>query len=259
MNVFDGSYYRTYKEACAALIQQQALEVNRECGGKYGVPSVWANSEWLKRQGNLGRRDYSVKGTLASTYLPRPTYLPLIAAEIRNVKILDFGGGSGWTYRVLQNLKSDIDFYKIVELESVIKEFSKKNSIKVSYLKILDIDDYFEPVDILYSNSTLQYNPNNKNILKVVKFACPKYILFDEFLLSTRSRDWFTIQQNSDLPVICRFISPKPLISNLLSLGYKLLWSNKYSGVGYSFPEMNNYPPSLQIDSALTLFFQKMQ
>lgn len=255
--VFNGSYYFSFGDALKALARLNGLEKPQEVTTLEDLPSVWANKNWLERHGRLAESLSNFTGSLEATFLSRPTYLPLLASGIKNAHIIDYGGGSGWVFNVLNQTDCDIKSYKIIDLESVITAYTDFHKNKLSYMTIQNITSIFESIDILYSNSTLQYNPDNSNILKIVKLTSPTYILLDEFYVSNQPHDWFTIQQNSDLPIICRFISPDRLVIDLNLLGYKLIWSTNYCGENYNFPKMNNYPKKLRIKYPLTLLFKK--
>ena len=82
----------TYSEIAAAVEASQS-----------GQSDVFSAHTWLQRQAALVTQTSNETWTEASVQGRRPSSLPmLLAAAAPTDLIIDFGGGSGWVYSILQ-------------------------------------------------------------------------------------------------------------------------------------------------------------
>jgi len=170
--------------------------------------------------------------------------------------IVDFGGGCGWVFAACQHAGARIEHYTIIELSTVVSEFSP---VTKDPLRYRDVSTFLKSpqlrADILYSNSCLQYQSDNSLFISIVNKCRPTQILVDELLWS-RGEDWFSIQTNSEVDTISRFVSVSNLVTELAMVGYSLVWRNSSSGNEYrSFPSMSEFDQSYRIQSRLSLLF----
>lgn len=212
---------------------------------------------WSRRQSDLAShtsrllRDGGWEGA-------RPSTLPIVLAGRSGELVVDLGGGSGWVYLLLKHLGLTPKQYIVLELPAVANYFQAHPISGVEYRSIESSDlSLNSPIDILYSNSTLQYMSDNYPLLHQIKNLKPKILLIDELLWASGSEDWFTLQQNSLQQVVARFASLPRLVSEVSNLGLSLVWSGSFGigHTGYEFPKMSNFEPELKIDHAKTLLF----
>jgi putative methyltransferase (TIGR04325 family) len=219
---------------------------------------LFAQAEWLDRQASLAHGSASDESP--SLKPPRPTNLPF-AAGLMNVKtIVDFGGGSGWVREVIRASARSLELYVVIDVDSVVERFSE---VATPHLRFVSadspvLDELAGETDILYSNSALQYLPDNSGFRDVVKRVRPDTVLVDELLWSATGRDWFSIQVNSVVPAVARFASIDRIVDDLASLGYRLTRKDPYSVTDdYAFPSMDTLPPEVRIPHALSLTFAR--
>jgi putative methyltransferase (TIGR04325 family) len=240
--------FQTWEEA------QTHLDSITQSKPLFGLPS------WLKRQRDLLSATQTALNQLAYVEPNRPTLLPLLISgnSERTWHIVDFGGGSGWVLAACENTETMISQYVIIELPSVVSEFSKVIQAPHKYL---DSQTFLETpsfsTDILYTNSCLQYQSDNSLFLTIIQHCRPAQILVDELLWS-RTTDWFTIQINSDIELVSRFVSILELVNELRVVGYSLVWRQSSAGTEqYGFPSMSEFQQDRRIRSRLSLLFSR--
>lgn len=219
---------------------------------------VFELEAWSHRQRDLASHTLQLLRETGSWEGARPTTLPLVLAGRPNKLVVDLGGGSGWVYPLLQHLGLTPARYVVLELPEVASYFQAHPISGVEYKSIESSDLFLNPpIDFLYCNSSLQYMSDNSPLLRQIQTLNPSVLLIDEFLWTSGSEDWFSIQQNSLRKVVARFASLTKIVSEVSSLGLKLVWSGSFGAghAGYEFPKMSNFEPELKIDHAKTLLF----
>ncbi len=236
--VWVGSY-STYQEAQAASRNPANL-------------NVFGNIDWLDKQALLRAKTRERIGT----DLPRLSLLPLLIASHAHSNIVDFGGGSGWVFDACIATGASIDRYEVVELAPVVQRFATTADNQLIFTEVSDFVVGRGRTDVLYSNSCLQYLTDNATFTDVARKCNPRFILIDQLLWSRGSSDWFTVQINSDEPVVSRFASVQKLTYELQLFGYNLAWRLSISQTEDSkFPDMGKFRSSEKINSRLSLFF----
>ncbi len=214
VTIWSGHYSR-WSDAVAA-----ADEVNAASA----APAAFDSNRWIERQ----------RGMLEGARIglaPRHSSLPLLAAGIGALSIVDFGGGSGWAYELLAPFTRDsLSRYTVIEQEVTTeifsKEFERNNNVEfVSSASISEVVPH-EAIDLLYSNSTLQYLPNNAFFLGLIRTYQPRMILIDDFQTSSGA-EFFSLQHYYGVEIPCRFSSVSTLAGDCLESDYNLLgtWS----------------------------------
>ena len=218
--------------------------------------SLFAQAKWLDRQAALASRSVSEESQIQPP--SRPTNLPFAAAVVNAKIIVDFGGGSGWVRQFLYGLKG-LERFLVVDVESVVRRFGEVATSQLEFVTADSpvLDDLAGITDILYSNSTLQYLPDNVAFCDVVRRVRPALVLLDEVLWSSTGSDWFTVQVNSIVPAVARFASIDVLVADLATIGYRLTWKDNFGREGYAFPVMENLPRRVRISHALVLAFSR--
>ncbi|MCG3774022.1 MAG: hypothetical protein JW395_0839 [Nitrospira sp.] len=126
--------------------------------------------------------------------------------------------------------------YTVIEQEVTTEifseEFEQNNNVEfVSSASFSEVVPR-EATDLLYSNSTLQYLPNNEFFLSLVEAYRPRMILIDDFQISTET-EFFSLQHYYGVEIPCRFSSVSDLEGACLRSGYNLLGA-------WSYPKTNS-------------------
>lgn len=121
--------------------------------------------------------------------------------ENQGVRILDIGGALGSTYYQNRNYLKDIKKleYVIAEQDS-FADYGRGKLENDELRFIRSTEDYTEygSFDIVLMSGSLQYIPCDKEIIRKVRKAEPRYIILDRLLVSDRNR-------------ICRETVPKEI------------------------------------------------
>ena len=217
--------FDTWDEATDAAISRsvdtlQAFDTNR----------------WIERQEEM----------LTSARLgvaTRFTNLPMLVSISGARSIVDLGGGSGWTFELVAfNTVRDIENYVIIEQQSSVDAFTRSfiDNDRVRFVASnAKFDVQLESVDVLYSNSALQYFPDNLFLTNLVALCTPDWILLDDLQASSGSQ-FFSMQHYYGKEIPCRFCDVQSTINELQTLGYSLS-----ADVGYPATIGGSLEPSL--------------
>ena len=107
--IFHGSFL-DWNSAC------NASEIHQVILDGINPKTAYDSDRWMNRQ-----REFLKEARMG--HMPRPTSLPLLAASVGAVSILDLGGGSGWTSELLFRAINQITRYVVFELPGVCQEF----------------------------------------------------------------------------------------------------------------------------------------
>lgn len=234
--------FATYQEATASCEQSN---------------TVFELDTWLWRQRALA--DRAAELLRQGCQGPRPTLLPALVAGEPLAVIVDLGGGSGWVREQLRGLGLVPHRYIVRDLAKVVDFYREHPVSGVEYQYLNDTSlDAVAPIDLLYANSSLQYMPDNAGLINQVRRLRPRTLLIDELLWAPGDQDWFTVQVNSDIASVARFVSLRRLVGELHDEGMKLVWSGAFGGghVGYTFPDMDGFPPKMKNEAAKSLVFR---
>ena len=127
-----------------------------------------------------------------------------------------------------------------VTTEVFSEEFQGNNNVEfVASASISGMGPH-EATDLLYSNSTLQYLPDNEFFLGLVEAYRPRMILIDDFQTSTET-EFFSLQHYYGVEIPCRFSSVSDLEGACLRSGYNLLglWSYPKTNSGALEPRVS--------------------
>lgn len=194
---------------------EAAMETNRASVNATGFDS----GRWISRQ-----REMLVSARNGQN--PRHSNLPLFAAGWSPETIIDFGGGSGWSYEILTGpAKRELKKFIIIEQEATTKAFSNDfpTDDKVEFISTVNsLEAQAQGFDVLfYTNSALQYLPDNGFLLELLGRIQPKMILFDDFQTAADA-EFFSLQYYYGEVIPCRFSRVEELELDLASLGYTL-------------------------------------
>ena len=192
---------------------------------------------------------------------PRPSDLPVLCAITGSSKIIDFGGSSGWTFEYLKRTleMNAIVKYIIVELEEVC-EYIKKMSFHDKNKEVFCAADVVcEKMDILYSNSALQYMADDVFLMKIINHSMPEYILLEDFF-GGEFDDYYSLQKYYDHTIPVKFRNRKEFITKILKAGYSLKYAKPYMpAIRGEIQElyMDNFPKNLRVRYGETLLFER--
>jgi putative methyltransferase (TIGR04325 family) len=216
------------------------------------------SNRWMKRQ-------HDMLALARQGIYPRPTNLPLLAAITSPKFIVDLGGGGAWTSELVTNSRlGKFKSYLVLEIPSVCKEFSQvfaSDSGVSFYSSISEAPPWMiSRTDILYSNSTLQYFPDDSILLALVSSLSPSYILLDDFQ-SSIADTFFTLQNYYGLNIPYRFSNLGELLVRYSELGYELLVSSDYASpitANRTAQIQGAKDKNLGIGRSLSLLFEKV-
>lgn len=124
-----------------------------------------------------------------------------LLGDQKSINVLDFGGGAGHHHAIAQYLFPEVNFqWKIIETASLAKEASDKikiNNLSFTHELVLD-DRSNSPVDLIHSNSAIQYTEDPQEIIKLLKKIDFKYMYLTRIPLAIRG-DSFEYMQSSRL------------------------------------------------------------
>jgi putative methyltransferase (TIGR04325 family) len=184
------------------------------------------------------------------------SFLPLLVSLIAGtkVRILDFGGGCGEDYLYLNKSvgNNQIIEYFIVENESVKQKsealFREKNNITFFNELPKELPD----LDIIYSNSTLQYIENYQSLLNQLCKYKSKYILFTR-LSAGNFQTYATLQVNmKDMQMAYLFININEIIDIMNKNNYQLI----FHGVLKQEYNQDNFLEEYRMKQACNLLFK---
>jgi putative methyltransferase (TIGR04325 family) len=149
----------------------------------------------------------------------------------------------------------EFDRYLVLEIPEVVQRFAESayGSFEFDTFDSALGSKPGEAIDVLYCNSALQYAADNQDLLTTIADLQPRLVMLDQLLWSRRDVDWFSIQTNSDIPLIVRFISLNKLTQELAEAGFDIAWSSPFSGVNYSFASMSGFDEVHAIPYAMSL------
>ena len=161
---------------------------------------------------------------------PRSSILPSFLADHKEIdSILDIGGGSGWIFNLLQ-IATDRNFtYWNFELSEMCEEFSKEfdNSNKVHFIDSWNLFSNLNEISLIYSNSTMQYIPDDIFFENLSKVNQPRYIVFDDFIVTNSISYWTLQNYYGDFIPYC-FRNLEEFNLKLLKIGYSVILLEEY-------------------------------
>lgn len=218
---------------------------------------LFALESWLSRHAQTWSKHVTTPTTLDELVDARLSFLPPLVAGLQQASVLDLGGGSGWCYRSLVRAGGSVLKYTVIDLPSVVDAYSFREDETLQWKTLEQFTTSPTRVDILYSNSALQYMPDNGTLVALMRMCRPQYVLLDELMWS-RGQDWFTLQDNSDAPVIARFASIDALFGEILNLGLAPSWAHLVQGTSsLDFPDMSAFNPRDRIPGYLSVLFRR--
>ena len=186
------------------------LQVGADC---------FSSARWLTRQKEMlqAARDGKV---------PRPTALPSLHDWVRSTEIWDLGGGSGWVFRTLEHFsESTLPTYTVIEKSSVAQEFDAtfRDESRVAFQDLQQLKSSgARTTGVVYSNSAIQYMPDNSDLLRLIRSVRPQLVLLDDVQTSTMG-EFFSLQHYYGSEIPTRFLEVRQLKELLRIEGFELI------------------------------------
>lgn len=188
---------------------------------------AFASDRWIKRiTGQL--LDY--RRAIASQHNvppPRPSDLPLLCALVQPKSILDFGGSSGWVWEFLNesSINQSVDEYLIMEIDSVVNFMDESNFHQLPVIYLSNIES--QKLDVVYTNSVLQYIDVDEVFFSVIEKTNPEWVLIEDFLGGSFN-DFYSLQVYWDYRIPVKFRNREKFISAFKNIGYECVLSKPY-------------------------------
>jgi putative methyltransferase (TIGR04325 family) len=198
----------------------------------------------------------------------RPTSLPLVASmnnkssSSRGGKIIDFGGGVGFSFlNFIQSCTCAKEYeYHIIESINICKLGKEIFSDYQNLFFYTDVKDLpIGKADILYMNSVLQYIADWKLLLRSLLDLKPEYVLLDD-VQGGNIPAFATAQNYYDSKIPSWFFNVSEILSFFESCNYTLMFKSKFfSTVLGQIQEipMSNFPSQYRLDHPCTLLFHR--
>ncbi len=159
---------------------------------------------------------------------PRAESISEILAKEKDLKIVDFGGGSGWLFQYLKALGYDANCLAIVETDESISWFNKGNIDSVwktnKELTELELNGQKE---VFYSNSCIQYVDKIEPFLGLILKKPWTYLILED-IPNLENRDIWTCQNYYGYLSPYHFFNINSLISLIENFGFKLTLNSEY-------------------------------
>ncbi len=187
--------------------------------------------------------------------MPRFSVLPNFMAQNGLNSVVDFGGGSGWLgFYLPENC-----FYVNQEIGTLVRHFGELNTSK-NRIITEDASNFVTNVDVLYSNSVIQYLSDTSSFINLIDSFNPSYIVLDDLQTSTKS-EFFSIQRYFNSFLITKFYNLINFIEEIEANDYILMKSINYphtvsSRMGYRVDQRSWRDPN--ICKPKSLFFKKL-
>ena len=190
----------------------------------------------------------------------RATNLPEFIASLMIGSVIDFGGGSGWTfYHIFNAVPNNLLHTCFVIDRDEVMDFFLMNTPEDRPFRYIKSSEA-PKIDLLYSNSCLQYLQSNYEFINLINRSEPEYILLDD-LMAVNCDDWFTLQTYRETKLAYRFIGLSKLSAELLKEGYSLEMSRPYqstiSGLLRDY-DLTNFSEGLRMENSLTLLYRRV-
>lgn len=230
------------------------------CGrGFYG--ETWKNNSRRKIETLL--EEAEARKFIPSVVAHSGSLLPMLTAIVsettERVRVLDFGGGLGFTYvPVVSGLATqDALDYFIVDNEAVCEVgnqvFGQDSRINFRASLSNDLDTF----DIVHLGSSLQYIEDWRALIKQLGRYRPRYFLFSD-LLAGDIPTYVTAQNYYESKIACWFFNVQEIIDAMGAIDFKLLFKstyvNTYFGEKHQCPQ-DNFPPELRLGYPCCLLF----
>jgi putative methyltransferase (TIGR04325 family) len=191
-----------------------------------------------------------------------PFIVAMIHSEKGKVKLLEFGGGIGFSYyQVMGGLPEhkEVEFH-VVELDEVCQSgsdfFHGEPGIAFHNSLADCVTDYF---DIVHVGSSLQYIEDWKGILKTLCCLQPDYLMLTN-IPAGDIPTYATAQNYYDTTIASWFFNAQESIDSVImydfDLSFKSTYITKIMGVEQPYPQ-DNFPERYRVGYPCSMLFKR--
>ena len=192
--------------------------------------NVWSGSYWISLSQSKLKNIDLVKKYKYDYFDILTLFLNTIIKEGRSIKVLDWGGGTGfgWFNIYKKIYKPEKVEWNVVDskiLHEIGEKYSKQNKIPIKFFENID---YLPETnyDIVYINTSIQYIDNFQNLLIELLKKQPKHIILTRLLVSKGTENLTFCQTIGEKVTPCTFISENNLIRFLLENSYEQIFNS---------------------------------
>ena len=228
----------------------------------------FAGSDWLVNSAEK-LSTFASKAQNENTVPPVTAYtdslLPVVAGIVqgrnRAVRILDFGGGLGFSYYQIREALASSEGFElcVVDLPEVCekgRQLFKDEPGITFHSSIADLDG--RDFDILHIGSSLQYVEDWRAQLEGLCQLAPEYVLMAN-IPAGDIETYATAQNYYGSKIACWFFSVAELIATMRDNDYGLVFKSTYTtkvyGVEQPYP-LDNFDAQYRIEYPCMLLFQ---
>lgn len=234
----------------------------------------WNKEPWIS--GNISKLNKVKEGHFLShglnqgdvadqSHILIPALVINTIANERNINVLDFGGGTGFSYFPIKDYLSNPSnvnwqvFDPNDELYAVGKNYVGQRASRGVEDNIQFLQSLPEgAVDVVHSASTIQYVEDDEGLLRfLVDKYQPTYFMLTR-LLGGNIHEFVTRQSIGGFSTPCRFSNVPRLINFFEKCGYTVLFNAPCGGFE-SGQFSSDIPKEMQIRRGVDLVFQKNQ
>ncbi len=228
----------------------------------------FAGGDWLKNSTaklanfkTLADDETSVPSVTGYTDSLLPVIASIVQGRKRSVRIIDFGGGLGFSYyQVSAGLASTVDLeFHVVDIEEVCAEgrhlFRNEPNIKF-HSSLSEVQDL--KFDIVHIGSSLQYIENWQEQLAQLCSVDPEYVLMAN-IPAGDIETFATAQNYYGSRIACWFFDVADLARTMQEIGFSMIFKCSYFikvyGVEQPYP-LENFDEEHRISYPCMLLFQ---
>lgn len=230
--------------------------------------SGFSGSDWLQNSAaKLAqfKAQASTENTIPTVTAYGDSLLPVIAGIVAGqqhaVRILDFGGGLGFSYYQIKEALASTDRFElhVIDIEAVCDEgrrhFQDEPNISF-HTAAAEIED--QNFDIVHIGSSLQYVENWQQQLSALCSLNPRYLLMAN--IPAGDIDTFATAQNYyGSRIACWFFNVRDLIDSMQAQEFQLIFKSSYStkvyGIEQPYP-LENFEAQYRVKYPCMLLFQ---
>jgi putative methyltransferase (TIGR04325 family) len=152
---------------------------------------------------------------------------------------------------------TEVESYQVIETDTLVRYFQGSGHHSDPVMFVTN-DEVSGTCDILYSNSVLQYLPDNMPLVDLASRLSPTYILLDD-LFAGPNPEFYSVQNYYDRKIPCRFLNSATLEEDLARGGYVPILEAPYDVpiLGISQPKpMDNFPPGHRLRYSISALYR---
>ncbi|MFK7825082.1 MAG: methyltransferase, TIGR04325 family [Oligoflexales bacterium] len=151
-----------------------------------------------------------------------------ILAEREQVSVLDFGGGTGLMYHVLERITKSSEKMEWIVFDDnePLMKLGKEYSANNKNIKFIKSINEINKVDIVYINTSVQYFDDYKVVFDSILKLSPKHVVLSR-LLCAKNESIITRQKIYGKISPCKFVNKKELVFYFKDHGFKNSYESK--------------------------------